>query len=102
MVAEAPVGGDVLATIQAASVGERMAVEPLAEAPAARSTSQPWWLRGSPRDARRLARRRPTSASRPAVRRWTSLRMPDRRTATGQPAVDTLGTHVVKINRDEM
>jgi len=28
--------------------------------------------------------------------------MPDRRTATGQPAVDTLGTHVVKINRDEM
>jgi hypothetical protein len=47
-------------------------------------------------------RRRPTSASRPAVRRWTSLRMPDRRTATGQPAVDTLGTHVVKINRDEM
>ena len=58
MVAEAPVGGDVLATIQAASVGERMAVEPLAEAPAARSTSQPWWLRGSPRDARRLAGRR--------------------------------------------
>ena len=59
MVAEAPVGGDVLATIQAASVGERMAVEPLAEAPAARSTSQQWWLRGSPRDGRRLARRRP-------------------------------------------
>jgi len=28
--------------------------------------------------------------------------MPDPWTATGQPAVDTLGTHVVKINRDEM
>jgi len=28
--------------------------------------------------------------------------MPDRPTATGQPAVDTLGTPVVKINRDEM
>ena len=119
-VPEESAGGGALGVFQAASVGERMAVEPLAEAPAARSASQPWWLRGSPRDARRLARRRPwwlrgsprdarrlarrrpTSASRPAVRRWTSLRMPDRPTATGQPAVDTLGTPVVKINRDEM
>ena len=101
-VPEESAGGGALGVFQAASAGERMAVEPLAEAPAARSASQPWWLRGSPRDARRLARRRPTSASRPAVRRWTSLRMPDRPTATGQPAVDTLGTPVVKINRDEM
>jgi hypothetical protein len=60
-VAEEPAGGGALGVFQAASVGERMAVEPLAEAPAARSASQPWWLSGSPRDARRLARRRPTS-----------------------------------------
>ena len=58
-VPEESAGGGALGVFQAASVGERMAVEPLAEAPAARSASQPWWLRGSPRDARRLARRRP-------------------------------------------
>jgi hypothetical protein len=101
VVAEAPAGGHVLATIQAASVGERM-VEPPWDA-------SPGKLREPAAVAERLATGRAAAGPPPAGIGESASRSPVDQPADappasgdGQPVVDQRGAHVVKINRGEI
>jgi hypothetical protein len=101
VVAQAPAGGDVLATIQAASVGERM-VEPPWDA-------SPGKLREPAAVAERLATGRAAAGPPPAGIGESASRSPVDQPADappasgdGQPVVDQRGAHVVKINRGEI
>jgi hypothetical protein len=93
VVAQSPAGGDVLATIQAASVGERM-VEPPWDA-------SPGKLREPAAVAERLATGRAAAGPPPAGIGESASRPPvddagDAPSANGggQPVVDLRGTHV--------